>query len=322
MDEVSYSIDDQFRYEEVMGKELKVDNHCATCPRKHRYDGQHVWWGCVDCFEKEEQRLQKEDSEKRRDLRRHCSKAKRRVKAFVEPENLRELGQEVGWWMKTRLGWSGLVRRSWRIYWWAKDESLVNRMCRTCRRVGRVLDPRQMQEPGQKLGRKAKMAVGVVIGLGKKHEKSGTTDGSEVTPPVAAEDCIICCGGCTDLTAGESDNAPVPTTPKPAASHPETHVCLSSPRREVRCWRCWRAKRSRRRRRYDNGMAYGFPLPKERWCEGCQAEHGKFVAMRRERKMVREEEGKWKNRQKERERERAMQEEDIDVGLVGLFEET
>ena len=321
MDEVSYTIDDEFRYEEVMLEQLQVSNPCVTCTPRHRYDGQRVWWGCVGCFEKEEKRLQKEDSERRRDVRRHCSRVKTRVKAFVEPENLRGLRQEVGWWLTTRLGWGALVRSSYRAYWWVKDESLLNRMCKTCRTVGRVLDPRQMQEPGQKLSRKAKKAVGAVMGLGMKNEKGSTAEGLDEMPHVAVEDCIICSSGCTVLNLEET-NTVIPPTPKLASFHHENHICLPSPRREVRCWRCWRAKRSRRRRRYDNGMAYGFPLPKERWCDGCQAEHARFVAMRREKKKRREvqEEG-WTVKEERSRQKIGREEEDVDVGLVGLFEE-
>ena len=280
MYEVSYGIDDQLRYEAVMGGELKVSNPCVTCPPKHRYDGQQVWWGCVDCFEKEEKRLQKQDSERRRDLRRHCSKVKHGVKAFVEPENLRELGQEVRWSMRTRLGWSGLMRRGYSIYWWVRDENPVTRMCRTCRRIGGWLDPRQMKEPGERLGRKAKSAVVSVLELAKKkkNEKANGRNGEGVDPDiptVSAQDCILC--NTIDLDPTLEDFNALRSAIQASTSHDNqhthththTHIHFPTPCREVRCWRCWRAKRSRRRRRYDDGLAYGLPLPQDRWCDGC-----------------------------------------------------
>jgi hypothetical protein len=314
MDEISFGADEQLRYESVMGEELKIKNPCTTCQPKHRYDGQHVWWGCVGCFEKEERRIQKEDSERRRDIRRHCSNVKHGVQAFVEPNNLRERGREARWWLRSTLGWHALVRAGYSVYWWARDESLLTRTCRVCGRLGRVLDPRKMQEPGQKLGRKAKRAVGAVLEIAKKDKKHESSTAERFDASILAlESCIICCDSTGDTRAVESDAHPAEQkalTTQPQ-HHDHNHVHIPAPRHEVRCWRCWRAKRSRRRRRYDDGMAYGLPLPRDRWCDGCQAEHRKFVTIRRERK----------------EREDAAQEndkpkmEEVDIDLGALFGE-
>ncbi len=329
IDEVSYSTDDQLRYETVMGEELTLKNPCVTCPEKDRYDGQRVWWGCVDCFEKEEKKLQKQDSERRRDLRRHCSRVKRGAKAFVEPEYLHELGHATWRWMRTRLGWHATVRRGYNVYWWARDESLLRKACRTCGRVGRVLDPRQMQEPGERLGRKAKRAVGAVFELAKKNQKkdeSGAADG-DGTSTTSGEDCVICCTEAVDPSR--------PKTVAPSSHRNRHHHCVTSPHREVRCWRCWRAKRSRRRRRYDDGLAFGAPLRKERWCNGCQTEHESFVALKREKNQRAQERERREHemkrrlrREKKEENEREGEGEEAnkedaneDVGLCGLFDE-
>lgn len=329
IEEVSYGVDDQFRYQNVMGGELKLKNPCVSCPPKDHYGDQPVWWGCVGCFEKEEKRLQKQDSERRRDVRGHCSKVKRGVKAFVKPENLRDFGQEVRWWCRANVGWHAMVRQGWSFYWWAKDESLVARASRTCGRVGRVLDPRQMQEPGQKLGRKAKRAVGAVLDLGKKNkEKGGSSNTGDEMSTAFVEGCIICCAAARDPTLVVIDVDPTP--PKAASlqqqqqqqqhHHNHNHFHIPSPHREVRCWRCWRAKRSRRRRRYDDGMAYDSPLPQDRWCGGCQAEHARFVALGREKKGPKEE--KERNETKEDGKEEKDEEEgEAEFGLGGLFGE-
>lgn len=342
MEEVSYSVDDQIRYETVMAEELHLPNPCATCPVKNRYDGQHVWWGCVGCFEKEKRRLQTLDSDQRRDLRRHCSNVKRVIKAFVEVENLTERSQDA--WRRVRevVGWHATIRRGYNVYWWVRDESLVAKAGRTCGRIGRVLDPRKMQAPGEKLGRKAKRAVGKVFELGqkkrkkKKDGKCGAGEGLDALT-TSCEDCMVCC---TDPTLPKEEAAATaavmtitPSSPSSAdhARH-KTHIHIAPPHREVRCWRCWRAKRSRRRRRYDDGMAYGLPLPKERWCDGCQAEHEIFVSVRRQRKNRRDAlvgEGFMTkgpvvgkvNRAGVREVVEQEEEEEVDVGLGGLFGE-
>jgi hypothetical protein len=329
--EVSYCIDEQIRYETVMGEKLEVPNPCIVCPPKQRYDGQHVWWGCVDCFEKEEKRLKKQDSERRRDIRRHCSKVKRGIKACVHPGNVGEFSQEMWWRMRANVGYRALVRKGWSIYWWVNDESLITKAGRTCGKIGRVLDPRNMQEPGQKLGRKAKRAVGAVIDLATKNKKDDVRSGASgiETSTNLLEDCIVCCTDAGDpppLQASASSSSSSP-------NHNHHHVHIPLPHREVRCWRCWRAKRSRRRRRYDDGMAYGIPLPKERWCAGCQAEHDRFVAMKRERKVkeldwtngrraeVEEDDNKKRARSENVGKAKGTGVEADDVGLSGLFRE-
>ncbi|KAF7512938.1 hypothetical protein GJ744_012041 [Endocarpon pusillum] len=333
MEEVNYGYDDQLRYETVMGgQQLKLENPCVTCPPRDRYDSQPVWWGCVDCFKKEEKRLQKQDSERRRDVRRHCSRVKHGVKAFVEPEYLRELGQEVGWWMRANMGWHALVRKGHTVYWWVKDESVVTRASRTCGRVGRVLDPRKIQEPGQKLGRRAKRAIGAIFDIGKKNkEKEGSTTEGE-TSSAQTEDCVLCCSAGPDSATLEADSDLTKSTVTPPSSHhSHHHHHIPPPHREVRCWRCWRAKRSRRRRRHDDGLAYALPLPKERWCDGCQAEHEHFVALGREkRKAVRGDERRKtvptlreeKDTAGSMDEPKVNEEVDAELGLGGLFGET
>jgi hypothetical protein len=334
--EVSYCIDEQIRYETVMGEKLEVPNPCIVCPPKQRYDGQHVWWGCVDCFEKEEKRLKKQDSERRRDIRRHCSKVKRGIKACVHPGNVGEFSQEMWWRMRANVGYRALVRKGWSMYWWVKDESLITKAGRTCGKIGRVLDPRNMQEPGQKLGRKAKRAVGAVIDLATKNKKDEVRSGASgiETSTTLLEDCIVCCPDAGHPPALQASASSSSSSPNHNHNHNHNHVHIPLPHREVRCWRCWRAKRSRRRRRYDDGMAYGIPLPKERWCAGCQAEHDRFVAMKRERKVK---ELDWTNgrraevEEEDDDKKRARSEnvgrakgtgvEADDVGLSGLFRE-
>lgn len=271
--EVSYSMDEQLRYEKVMGEELKVKNPCMTCPARHRYDGQYVWWGCVDCFEKEGRRLRKEDSQRRRDVRRHCRSVKQGIQTFVEPDNLREVSHEVWWWMRARFGWGAMVRRGYNFYWWVKDERPVWRVCNTCRRVGR-----RIPEIGERLGSTARRAVGAVFDKQKDGVRSETA--------VAVQDCIICSAAPPTTTTAAAPPISVTDadpTPSPSSSHHlnHDHQCLPSPRREVRCWRCWRPKRSRRLRRYDDGLTYGVSLAKEQWCDGCVVEHETFVRAKR-----------------------------------------
>ena len=259
------------RYETVMGQHLKLENLCAKCPSRKQIDGQPLWWGCVDCFKKEEKRLQKRDSEYRRDVRWQCSRVKQAVEAFVEPANLRELGQEVWWWMRANVGWHALVHKGHTVYWWIKEENVLTRVSRTCSRVGRVLDPRKMQEPGQKLSRRAKRAVDMCKKDKEKEEGSNTTG---ETSPACIEDCIICC---KDLTQSRV------TAVSSLHSHHHHHIPL--PHREVRCRRCWQIKRSYSRFCYNYAFVCRLPLPKGRWCDGCQAEHERFVERFRKKGM-------------------------------------
>ena len=306
--EVSYSGIDQARHDIVMEEELTISNRCVTCPARDQYYGQPVWWGCVDCFEKEGKRLRKQDSERRRDFRGHCSKVKWGVRECVRLDNIREFGQDVKSWCRDHVRWAAMVNQAHSVYWWARDENLVDRAYRTCGRVKRVLDPRQMQEPGQKLERKARRAVGVMFDLRRKNKTEEAESHTTNEPfTIYAEDCIICCcstainaAAITDPTAATltfidptpaENNADATTHPHAAALSPRhlpAHFHIAPPRREVRCCQCWRAKRSRRHRRYDDGMAYGEPLPQERWCDGCQVEQLKFIVIGRERKAVRE----------------------------------
>ncbi len=330
MEEVSYGYDDQLRYETVMGgQQLKLENLCASCPAKDRYDGQLVYWGCVDCFKKEEKRLQKQDSERRRDVRRHCSRVKHGVKALVEPGNLYELSQAVGWWMRANVGWHALLWKGDKIYRWAKDEHILTRASRTCGRVGRVLDPRNMQGPGQKLGRKAKRAVGAVLDIGKKNKQKESSTPEGETSTARVEGCIVCCAARPDFATLEGDTDLTQPTATALSGQHSRHHHIPPPHREVRCWRCWRAKRSRRRRRFDDGLAYGPPLPKERWCDGCQAEHEQFVVRGREkRKSMKMDERKktvpttMEIRESGVEVEVKEEETDAELGLGGLFAET
>lgn len=105
--------------------------------------------------------------------------------------------------------------------------------------------------------------------------------------------CIVCCME-EDADATTSAAAQLTTSSSHNQHQHQPHIHIQPPRREIRCWRCWRAKRSRRRRRYDDGLAYGPPLPKIRWCIGCQTEHDKFVEIKMEKKGRREQE--WANR--------------------------
>jgi hypothetical protein len=310
--EVSYSGIDQARHDIVMEEELTISNRCVTCPARDQYYGQPVWWGCVDCYEKEGKRLRKQDSERRRDFRSHCSKVKWGVRECVRLDNIREFGQDLKSWCSDHVRWAAMVNQAQSVYWWARDENLMERAYRTCGRVKRVLDPRQMQEPGQKLGRKARRAVGVMFDLRRKNQADEADSHAPNELSTAfVEDCIICCfsttinpTATTDPTAitlttidptSAANNEGATLQPHPAASpspspprHPPAHFHIPTPRREVRCCQCWRAKRSRRHRRYDDGMAYGDPLPQERWCDGCQVEQLKFIVMGRERKAFRE----------------------------------
>lgn len=325
MAEINYGSDDHIRYEEVMGKKLHVVNQCATCPPKDQFEGQDLWWGCVRCFEKEEKRLQKQDSERRRDVRLYCRRVKRGVKEFVEPDNLRYLGTEVQWWIRTQLEWHTVVRRGYSVYGWATDGALLERAGRTCGRIGRVLDPRQMQEPGQKLGKKARGAVGAVFDLvGRKKKEGGDERGAAegVAPSTAAvEGCTVCCALVAAPTA-PSKAAAVAAATASSCDHDHNHLCVPSPHREVRCWQCWRAKRSRRRRRYDDGLAYGNPLPMEQWCDGCKFEHERFKEMRKNARDKRRF-GVKKEKGDDCKGERVDGAEDgefADIGLAGLFE--
>jgi hypothetical protein len=293
--EVSYSGIDQARHDIVMDEELILTNRCATCPVRDQYYGQPVWWGCVDCFEKEGKRLRKQDSERRRDFRGRCSKVKWGIRERVWLDNIHAFGQDAKMWCRDHVRWAAMVNQAHSVYWWAKDENLVERAYRTCGRVKRVLDPRQMQEPGQKLGRKARRAVGVMFDSMRKNktEEAGIHTPNEMSTAFV-EDCIICCCSTTINASATPYLTPMTLTTNSAeintdaTTHPPAHIHIAPPRREVRCCQCWRAKRSRRRRRYDDGMAYGDPLPEERWCDGCQVEQLKFIVMGRERKAFRE----------------------------------
>lgn len=349
MDEVNYSIDDQIRYEAVMGEVLQVKNRCETCPPERSYDGQHVWWGCVGCFEKEEKRLQQQDSARRRDVRGHCSRAKQEITMFVHRENLTNLGEQIWRGMRANLNYRAIGRTGYSIYWWVKDESLLSRAGRTCGRIGRVLDPRKMQEPSQKLGRKAKRVVGAVFDMTKKSVKKNLDGAAEAEgfhpSSTAVVDCIVCC--IEDADTSTSTVAQSATSSSHHQQKHQSHIHIPPPRREIRCWRCWRARRSRRRRRYDDGLAYGPPLPKVLWCLGCQAEHDKFVEIKTEKKLKEHEREKGRTREEvvvvvvvevekeeEEEEERAEtkekvgenetvegEEEDIGLELAGLFGE-
>lgn len=316
IEEVSYGPDDRYRYETVMSNELKVENPCLKCPAKHRYDGQPVWWGCLDCFEKEEARLRKQDSERRRDVRRYCSRAKHGVQALMNPSNIADIGREAGWWVKNQMSWGGIVSRSYRVIWWFTDDPPWSRMCRTCQRASSWLESTLVRESGGRLGRKAKGAVDNMLGLATKRGTCGTDATIQVS-----DDCVVCSGALleppTDKTTAETEIR------EDSRSSIHTHVCVPSPRREVRCWRCWRARRSRRRRRHDNGLAYGLPLPQDRWCDGCQAEHHRFIELKRDKK-VRQDKERAKmmaarSAAKSRNGDKEWQE--VDVSLARLFAE-
>jgi hypothetical protein len=309
MREVHYGHFEQSLYENVMGTELNLKNPCKKYPFTPHFDNTaygivEVWWGCVGCFEKEEERLQRRPKERWRNLCASSKQGKNRVNALVGPKALRKFAREL-----RVCGRDALVDGAFEIYWWMTKESLVRRACRTCGRMGQVLGPRKMQQAGQRLGQKAKRAAGAVLELAKKkHEREEACNAGDVdssaTDTVAGG--IACCADAGALDAPPVETEPDPTqltlpaaaaaapsspsssSPSPSPSGPQADqdICLPASRREVRCLDCWRPQTSRRCFRYKSFVLHQSPLPKKRWCDGCLMEHERFVASERERKRL------------------------------------
>lgn len=310
-EEVSYGVQDRYFYEVVMKTKLDVDNHCAKCPPRRRVDGEPLWWGCVGCFEKDELQLQKQDSERRRDIRHHLRKTKLAIRYAVHPSNIPDHCRDLARWTRRLFGWSGITSRGWQTIYWFTDESPWDRLCRHCGRARTWVDDHDLKE--SLLGRMAKSTAGRLL-----HFRTKTIQGvAEPDTPEWAADCLICDG----TGIGPVAKAIHPIEEMITDPTPNNHLCVVPSHHEVRCSRCWRANRSRRRRRYDLGRAYGTPLAEDQWCEGCQAERQRFIESERARNTRKAEMRRQRlPKQVSSPKVRPLESPGSDVNLRGLFE--
>ncbi|KAJ9612252.1 hypothetical protein H2200_003849 [Cladophialophora chaetospira] len=175
-----------------------------------------LWWGCVGCFEVEEQRRREED------MKEFDGAIERKLVDFLESWRVRKEA-------KRRKKQASRDRRTRTRKWWYS--SLNTRL------GGNLAD------------RKA--------ALMEWKDSKGTQKPGTTAPNF----------GTRDQHWRALDQIP-----------------LTKSRREARCSSCWVPNCPRRT--YILGLAYERPLPRERWCPGCQQDYNQRLARKEERKLM------------------------------------